>query len=235
MKVLLLDDEADGLQAMRKLLETEVDVEVVGEARNVAMALELTLRERPDVAFVDVHLRGETAFDFLGGLTEHEPRLIFVTAYDQYAVRGFECNALDYLLKPVSCERIQLALNRVRKHHSLLRGTAGMEDSILVRFGHSAKLIPWRKIQYIESQGNYTRVVTTDGVAELVHKTLKEWIDQAPIGQFAQTHRSTLVQLQAISEARALGSKRYEIVLSDGTVIPVSRLHWPVIKNRLFD
>src|SRR5688572_23628454 len=110
MRCLIVDDEAPARLEMRRLLSAHPGVEVVGEAGDVRTALELHSRLRPELIFLDIQLRGETGFDFVAAMGEGEARIVFVTAYDQHALRGFECNALDYLLKPVHPERLKSTL-----------------------------------------------------------------------------------------------------------------------------
>jgi len=230
MTVLILDDEANCRRDLSQLIEAYQDVEIIGEAPDVARALELTREHRPDVAFLDVRLRGETAFDYVGQLAGHEPRLVFVTAYDEYAVRGFECNALDYLMKPVLPERLAATLERIRRHEQAERREARGSDSVFLRFGDTARLVPWTEINRLETSGNYTRVVMDDGSNPLVLRPIREWLKLVPAGQFIQVHRNAIIRLEAIRALKFLERSRHEVVLADGTALAVSRGQWPHLK-----
>jgi two-component system LytT family response regulator len=229
IRCLIVDDEPPARLEMRRLLSAEAGVEVIGEAGDVETALALTKRHHPEVVFLDVKLRGETGFDYVGRAEEPLPHLVFVTAYDRYAVRGFECNALDYLLKPVQPERLAETLRRVRSRETLHR-PAGADDLVFIKTGSGARFIPWGEVQYIISEGNYTRLFLENSSSFLVLRPLKEWLDLVPTGEFIQVHRKALVRLSAIREFQSLSVNRRQIMLTDGQLIPVGRAFWPGIK-----
>lgn len=215
---------------MRHLLEPHEDVVVAGEAPDVDTALELTKFHHPDAVFLDVQLRGETAFDYVGRLDGHQPRIVFVTAHDSYAVRGFECNAFDYLLKPVLPERLGETLERIRQQRLQQRPVAVIEDSVFIRFDRTARLVPWQEISHIETHGNYTKVLITDGSSSLVLRPLKEWFALFPRDGFIQVHRSAVVRVNAIREIRFLDGGKRELMMISGEAIAVSRSHWAALK-----
>lgn len=223
MKVLLVDDEQPARIELRRLLAVHPDVEVVGEAAAVASALALTAAHRPDVVFLDIKLAGESGFDYAAGVPDPGPRIVFVTAHDRYALRGFECNALDYLLKPVHPVRLAETLRRARQNETRQRPPATESDTIFVRAGSVARFLPWRDILAVTANGNYTRLRLSDGGNLVVLRPLKEWLALAPEGFFVQAHRSVLVQRAAIRELRQSGEKKSEILLDDGARLPVGR------------
>ncbi len=229
MRCLILDDEAPARLELRRLLSSDTEVEIVGEAADVETALELTAKHQPEVAFVDVKLRGETGFDYVGRLQEPLPHLVFVTAFDRYAVRGFECNALDYLLKPVQPERLAETLRRVRSRAPFFQ-RATSNDAVFVKTGSSARFVQWGEVQSIISEGNYTRLFLENAPSLLMLRPLKEWLDLAPAGEFLQVHRKALVRLNAIREIQNLGENRRQMILADGQLIPVGRAFWTGIK-----
>lgn len=230
LSCLVVDDEPPALTEMRRLLSLYPDVEVAGEAATVARALALTASLRPDAVFLDVKLRGETGFDYVGRLTEPQPHLVFVTAYDRYAIRGFECNALDYLLKPVLPERLTETIRRLRSRTALERAPAAADDVVFIKSVKSARFVPWREVQGIESLGNYTRVHLAADPAMVVLRPLKEWLPLMPEGMFQRVHRTAVVQREAIREIRFLGGKKWELTLSNGTVAPVGRIYLPALR-----
>lgn len=223
MKVLVVDDEAPARMELRRLLSVFPEVAVVGEAADVQTALALTADLRPDVVFLDIHLAGESGFDYAGRVPEPGPRIVFATAYDRYALRAFECNALDYLLKPVDPTRLTEALRRVRTRETVIRRTAGEDDAVFVKAGAVASLVPWRDIQSITANGNYTRLRIAGGGDVIVLRPLKEWLTLAPPGMFLQVHRSVLVRRAAIRELRQTGEKKHELLLHGGLSVPVGR------------
>ena len=232
MKALIVDDEAPARVEMRALLSQHPDVQVVAEAARVDGALALTVEFQPDVVFLDIQLVGETGFDYVGLLPEPAPHLVFVTAYDRYAVRGFECNALDYLLKPVHPSRLAETLHRARTR-DVKRQPAREDDAVFIKAGSVARFIPWREIQRITTSGNYTRAHLTNGTELIVLRPLKEWLDLAPDGLFLQAHRTALVRRSAIREIVRTGEKKHELRLADGAVVPVGRDYLSALKEAL--
>ena len=233
MKTLLLDDEPAGRRNLRKLLGAHGDIEIIGEVADVASALRLTEELRPDLAFLDVRLRGETAFDYVGQLLGSPPRFIFVTAHDSYAVRGFECNAMDYLLKPVLPRRLDEALHRVRADLAPRRVEPTPDDSVFLPFERTARLVAWQDVTHVESSGNYTRVHLADGDSALVLRPLKDWPPLFPKDMFVQAHRSFIVRVRSIQLVDGTEVRLRKLVLQGGAVVPVSRTCWPEVKAAL--
>lgn len=232
MRCLILDDEELARRELRHLLEAYPWIEIVGEAANVEEAMALAASRRPEAVFLDVELQGETGFDFLSRLPEPLPRIVFVTAYDEYAVRGFECNALDYLLKPVHPERLAETIARLRRQTPPRRPADG-RDAVFLKIGAAYRFIPWCEVHHVVSEGNYTRVFFEDCPSALVLKPLKEWLDLMPREIFLHVHRTALVRRSAIAEIRHPGRDRRELLLSDGSLIPVGPSHWPALKAAL--
>lgn len=230
MKTLLVDDEAPARMEMRKLLSLHPEVHVVGEAADVETALQLTESESPDLVFLDIQLAGESGFDYVARVPDSGPRIVFVTAYDRYAVRAFECNALDYLLKPVHPDRLAETLRRSRAS-SPDRPAAAENDAILIKSGPTARLVPWKLIQCIISDGNYTRVVLADGAELSVLRPLKEWLPLTPTDHFLQVHRGALVRREAVREIHRLGEKKLEIRLAGNIRVAVGRDYAAAVRS----
>jgi len=225
MRCLILDDEEPARIELRRLLSLHPAVEIVGEASKVATALELTARLQPQIAFVDVALRGETGFDYVARAAELEiaPHVIFVTAHDRHAVRAFECNALDYLLKPVITARLEEALRRIHERRKPEPAAATDDDSFFLQTGTGARFVAWKELLWIEASGNYTRLHFNDGSSAVMLRTLKDWLVRAPKGMFLQIHRKLAARRNAIAEVRFPRPKSAEAVLCGGMVLPVSR------------
>lgn len=239
MKVIIVDDEAPSRAELRKLLSIHPAVEVAGEASGVAEALELSAAVRPDLVFLDVQLRGESGFDFVGRAPVPAPGIVFVTAHDRYAVRGFECEAIDYLLKPVHPARLAESLRRMERRvpsPSVApapppRARAG--DLVFLKTDHGARFVPWKDIRVITTEGNYTRVTLTQGDAGLMLRPLKDWQDLAPEGRFIQLRRTSLVDPTWIREIQINGPSEREALLADGAKLPVGPSYWPAVKAAL--
>lgn len=233
LRALIVDDEPLARQELRQLLSRHAGVAVVGEAGDVDGALAEMKRVQPSVVFLDVQLRGETGFDFVGRVEEPSPEIVFVTAFDSFALRAFDCNALDYLLKPVHPERLAETIVRLEGRRHRVPPPAQKGDSVFLKSGKTARFVAWRDILRIESEGNYTSVFLAGDNSLLVHRTLKEWLALAPKELFLQVHRTVLLRREAIGEIRAAPDGRRTIILADGSVVPVGRAYWPHVKDFL--
>jgi two-component system LytT family response regulator len=212
-RALLIDDEPPARDLLRRLLAVHASqVEVVGEARSVSDAAEKCARLRPDLLFLDVQMPREDGFALLPRLTPPVPAIIFVTAYDQFAVRAFDVNAVDYLLKPIAPERLARALAKL---------AAGMEepsnasvaaplqpgDTVFLRADNFLRTVPVSALTHIEAEENYTRVHFTDGAPMLVRRAMGEWEKLLPSPLFVRVDRSLIVNRAAV--------QRLEVVSRD--------------------
>lgn len=206
LKALLIDDEPAARDDLRRLLAAHPEIEIVGEAGRFAAAEELLRTADYDLVLLDVELRGGTGFDLMPQV-RLGARIIFVTAHAQYAVRAFEVNALDYLVKPIVAARLAGALRRVGSDTA---ETAPANrpliptDLVHLKIGNgTTRFVPLAEIAVIESDENYSAVRLGDGTGLLVRRTLKTWEDVLPAAQFVRVHRTTIVNL-----ARYRGSDR---------------------------
>jgi two-component system LytT family response regulator len=225
---LIVDDERLAREELRFLLSKHDGIEVIGEAATVKHALQLTTQAKPDVVLLDIQLQGETGFDFVAQCPEPHPHIIFVTAHDAHALRAFDCNALDYLLKPVLPARLAEAIARVRRQ--LPPKPATVDDMVFLRIGTTARFVPWRSVLRIDTEGDYTRVFLDDGTEGLILRPLKEWLAIAPAALLVRVHRCHLVRAEAIREIRLVAKDRREIVIADGSLVPIGRDFWPDLK-----
>lgn len=199
LRVVLVDDEPPARELMRSLLGAHADrVEIVGEARSVADAAALCARLRPDLVFLDIHLPKEDGFALLPRLSPPLPEIIFVTAYDAFAVHAFEVNALDYLLKPVAPARLAAALDRLGPRQPETPVTLTETDTVFLRSDQSFRTAPVASISHIEAEENYTRVHSIDAPPMLIRRTLSEWETLLPPRLFSRIERSLLVNLRTI-------------------------------------
>jgi two-component system LytT family response regulator len=200
LKALLIDDEISARTDLRLLLEAHASVKIVGEAALLADARALLAGADYDLVFLDIQLIGGTGFDLVPAVRPGA-RIIFVTAHDQFALRAFEVNALDYLVKPVMPARLAAALQRLAAPAPAdappaSAFTAG--DRVLLKSDRGARFVPLADLAAILANDNYTDVFVADGAHFLMRRSLKAWEAALPVEQFARVHRQALVNLQHI-------------------------------------
>lgn len=204
LKALLVDDEPPARDLLRRLLAAHAaTVRVVGEARSVADAAEKCAHLRPDLVFLDVQMPREDGFALLPRLMPPLPAVIFVTAYDTFAVRAFDANAADYLLKPVTPARLARALTRVAVATGASEPTPAAllpTDTVFLRSERGVRTAPVTALTHVEAEENYTRVHLADGPPVLVRRALHEWEKILPAGLFLRIERSLLVNLTAVRQ-----------------------------------
>ena len=237
LRTLIIDDEPAARDDLRRLLAAHAEVAIAGEAGRLAAAEELLRTADYDLVFLDVELRGGTGFDLLPHVRP-EARIVFVTAHAHYAVRAFEVNALDYLLKPIVAARLEAALLRVATNPGEPAPAAGSlipTDLVHVKIGNgTTRFVALADIVAIESEENYSEARLGNGTRLLVRRTLKSWADMLPAGQFVRVHRTTIVNL-----SRYRGSDRQTeqttLLHLDGLAEPVraSFRYLPDLRVRL--
>ncbi len=198
-RALLIDDEPLARMELRRLLQAHPNLEVVGEADTLNSAQERLGTADYDVVFLDIQLRGGTGFELLEFISPHA-EIIFVTAYDRFAVRAFEVNALDYLLKPVTAERLAETLRRVEESTEPTNASPhlGIEDRVFVKTGAATRFVPVAHIVSIGSCENYTELQLADGQKLMTLRTLKSWEVSLPEALFVRIHRQSIVNLQHV-------------------------------------
>jgi two-component system, LytTR family, response regulator len=216
MRALIVDDERLARLEMRRLLSAHPDVEIAGEARGGPEAVDLVRKLAPDVMFLDIQMPGMTGFDVLEALDD-VPAVIFTTAYDEYAVRAFEVNALDYLMKPVAPERLAAALAKVRPH----TGTPRLE-SVFVRDGDRCWIVRLPDIFLLESEGNYTRLYFA-GERPLIRRSLSALEAQLDPAAFFRAGRKQIVNLKWIERVDVGVAGGLVVHLRSGHTVEMSR------------
>lgn len=214
LRALIVDDEAPAREHLMQLLECHCNVKVVGEAYSVASAAALSHDLQPNLVFLDVQMPGGDGFSLLSKL-DPLPAIIFVTGYDEYAVRAFEVNAVDYLIKPVNPHRLADALERiVHAPAQTQRKPFRPDDRIFLRNGKKARVVYVSQISGIKAEENYSDVLIADGSSVFMRRTISEWEELLPNPPFFSPHRSLIVNLQAVAdvvlESRAAISFRLE-------------------------
>ena len=224
---------------VRQYASTVDRVDIVAEAASGDELGEAVERTHPDAALVDVRMPGEDVFVVLSRRAMVDPALpsiIFATAYDTYAVRAFDMNAVDYLVKPYTADRFAEAIRRVRTRRAagqlsdglarVIRDLGPRPDRLLVPDGRRMVPIAVADIVWIKAEGDYARV-HAGGKGYLVSRTLKELEARLDPAQFLRIHRSAIVQTSHIREVQPEGSSRYRVQLDDGTTVIVSRTRAP--------
>jgi two-component system LytT family response regulator len=255
VRVVIVDDEELARRGIRTRLQRSGDVEIVAECSNGREAIDAIRRASPDLVFLDVQMPGKTGFDVVEAIGwDTFPHVIFVTAHDRYAIRAFEVNALDYLLKPIDDERFDIAFRRARE--SLTRDrdsdfgrrlaavigdvpgksdgrTASRPDRIVVRSGGRVVFIKISEIDWVEAAGDYV-TLHVGKKSWLLRETITEMDRKLEPNGFTRIHRSTLVNLERVGEMRALDNGEYRVLLRDGTELKLSRSYRHALQ-RLID
>lgn len=237
LRVLIVDDEALARERIRVLLEAESDIMVEGECANGEEALAAIRAAPPDILFLDIQMPGLDGFGVLRELgADRVPAVIFVTAYEQYALKAFDYVALDYLLKPFDRKRFGEALNRAREHVAredrgdLRRQVEGILEAIgrksveriLIKDGGRIRFVKVEEIHWIEAQGNYARIHVQGG-GHMVRRSMKDLASNLDPGRFLRIHRSTIVNIDHIKELSPLFHGEYSVLLHDGTKLTSNR------------
>lgn len=225
----LVDDEPPARERLATLLGAHPNVRVIGEAGDVLEAARVCAEDPPDLIFLDIQLPRASGFELLPLLTTH-PRIIFVTAFDRFAVRAFEVNALDYLLKPVHPDRLALALARLGRPidvggemTSLERAAATPleeEDLISLPEDRRLRLVPLRSIACIEAKGNFTRVHAVGAPPAFIRRTLAQWQELLPPNLFMRLDRSMMIRLGAVRRLQVV-SREKVLVEVEGLALPL--------------
>jgi two-component system LytT family response regulator len=238
IRTLIVDDEALARRSLSSLLETETDFEIVGECADGESALQAIAKREPDVVFLDVQMPGMDGFDLLNELGgERAPTVIFVTAYDQFAVRAFEAQALDYLMKPFRRERFQACLERVRQH--LMTREVGrtppasrLPDRVVVKCGDRLVFVPLDSLDYVRAAANYVRLHVGEAAYE-VRERMTDMEARLPRDRFVRIHRSYIVNLAALKELYRAGDGEYLVALRSGRHLPVGPSYTALIRGAL--
>jgi len=242
LRALLIDDESPARADLRAKLAAHPEITILAEAATMRSAAELLARTDYDLVFLDIQLIGGNSFDLVPNVRP-EARIIFATAYDAYALRAFEVNALDYLLKPVAPERLAAALRRIGQapapsEEAPAEIPAGpalrLDDTVYLRAGLRARFVPVADISVISARDNYSDVQLADGSKIFLRKSLKAWEDTLPATHFMRVHRTQIVNLARVSRYQRDGDE-HTLLFVEGASEPVaaSRYRWSELRDRL--
>lgn len=241
IRALIVDDEPLARERLRRFLAREQDFELVGESANGGAAVNDIAKLRPNVVFLDVEMPEASGFDVLAQIpSDDRPLVIFVTAYDRYAIEAFDAHAIDYLLKPYTRERFSRALERARQQ--LTRGSRDQLDQrvnallasrlagqsylrrVMVKTAGRIYFIDTADIDWIGAEGNYLALHVA-AETHLLRETMADFVLKLDPAAFVRIHRSTIVNAARVKELRPLFSGDYRAVLRDGTQLNLSRAY----------
>lgn len=240
LRALVVDDEMLARQRIRHLLRRSTDIEVVGECANGLEAVKAIEELAPDLVFMDIQMPELDGFGVVEAVgPDHMPPTLFITAYDQHALRAFEVHAVDYLLKPFSPERFHQALERARRWCRSPTGQKGPDlealmaslgrdrpwaDRLLVRAGDRHVLVRTEAVQWIEAEDNYVRL-HVEGTSHLVRQTMTGLLAKLDPARFRRIHRSAIVNLDCIREFQPWTGGDHLVIMRDGTRLTLSRTY----------
>jgi two-component system LytT family response regulator len=232
MKVMIIDDEPPARRELRRLLTDFSWVEVVGEAGNVDRATEMVETLNPELLFLDIQMPGGSGFDLLTRL-EHLPEVIFTTAYDEYAVRAFEVDALDYLLKPIDPARLAEALGRVKSSQAVRTPQPdAVLEKIFVRDGNRCWFVPLREVRLLSSEGNYIRL-SWGKSQPLLGRALAALEQRLDPNRFFRANRRQIINLDFIENVELGVNGRLHAQLRDGPEVEISRRQARLFKIKM--
>lgn len=233
MRTLIIDDERLARKELATLLKDYPQIEIIGECSNVDEARDEIEKHKPDLIFLDIQMPGKNGFDLLDEL-HFMPQVVFVTAYDEYAIKAFEVNALDYLLKPVETKRLDETIKKMENRISEIRaqqplndedqnfGKLGEEDQIFLKDGEKCWFVTLKDVRMFESEGNYVRVYFNT-FKPLILKSLNNLEERLDPKVFFRTNRKFIVNLRWVDHIENWFNGGLQVTLRDGTKVEVSR------------
>ena len=241
---LIVDDEELARQILRDLLQAHPEIQILAECANGFEAVKAIAEHKPDLMLLDVQMPKLSGFDVLE-LIEDDVAVIFVTAYDQYAMKAFEVHAVDYLLKPVGQERFEAALARAKDRigertppaqqlAAAARPPQQFLERLVVRDGTRVTLIPVAKLDYVEAQDDYV-ALASQGAKHLKQQTIASIEAGLDPARFVRIHRSYVVNFERVVRIEPYGKDSRLAILADGTRLPVSRTGYARLKSLLDD
>jgi two-component system LytT family response regulator len=235
MRALVIDDERLARKELIKLLEDFPEIEILGEAANADEAFELINSHNPDLLFLDIQMPGKTGFELLEML-DSVPKVIFTTAYDEYALKAFDVNALDYLLKPIQLDRLNETITKLEppkqevteeKEHKL-----GLKDQVFVKDGDKCWFVSLKDIRYFESDGNYIKVFF-ETFKPMIHKSLNALDEKLNDRDFFRASRKHIINLSWVESIEPWFNGGLMVKLKGGDKVEVSRRQAAKFKEKM--
>ncbi len=246
MRTLVIEDSRLAREGLIGMLSQHPSLDIIGEAKNAEEALTIIQKESPDLLFLDIHMPGDSGFDLLEKL-DYTPRIIFTTAYSKYAIQSFDHHTIDYLLKPISRERLSTAIDKLTSDTRINQETerrdekeqggakeSGLEltSRIFVKDGDNCHLIKVETIDYCESCKNYVQLFF-EGKKAFVKKSLNQIEQRLPEQVFFRANRQFIVNLQSVTSITESLGDGYEVTMKDGKVLEISRRNATRLKEVL--
>lgn len=233
IKVVIIDDERLAREEIKRALQFYEDFVLIGEAENADDAKILIETEMPDLIFLDIQMPEKSGFDLLESL-DNVPAVLFITAYDQYAIQAFEVSALDYLMKPIREERFAKAIQKIRDAINMkfsLNDSLAKDRKIFIKDGEKRFFIQLDEIYLIESLENYTRLFFQDKKA-LQRRSLRQWEEMLDKNIFFRINRTEIINTQYIQEVKTTIGGRLEVKLKTGELLEVSNRQSARFRNQ---
>ncbi|MFC2103457.1 LytR/AlgR family response regulator transcription factor [Bacteroidota bacterium] len=235
-KAIIVDDENLARKDLAAVIAEFGEIEIVGEAKNIQNAVDEIQKNSPNLIFLDIKMPGESGFDLIDSIKE-ETHLVFVTAFDEYAIRAFEVNALDYLLKPVTKDRLALTLEKIADEEDKNQEESknlNYDDQIFLKLNNKYHFLKVNNILQITAEGDYSKLLTKNGEKSLATKSMKEWEDRLPENHFIRIHRSTIINTDEVDRIEPWYNNAHLVYLK-GIEKPVvmSRRYFSKIKEEL--
>ncbi len=235
-KSLIVDDERLARKDLITLLSEFDNIEIAGEADSVSSARNQIEKLHPDLIFLDIQMPGESGFELLEKI-DNRLKVIFVTAFDEYAIRAFEVNALDYLLKPISPERLVKTIEKLESQSDSQQAEErrlDYDDHMFITLNSHMKFLKIKSILSISAAGDYSEILTTDKTRGLVLKSMKEWEKRLPEQHFCRIHRSTIINMDYIDRLEEWFNYSYLVYLRTlEKPLIISRRYVSRLKDRL--
>ena len=225
MRAVVIEDSLIARQGLVDMLKEHVDITIIGDAENADDALELLNCEKPDLIFLDIQLPGMSGFELLEALS-YSPHVIFTTAYSEYAIRSFDFNTADYILKPIRYDRLCQAIEKVmkRKSHEELPEVLTPTSQIFIKDNDECHLIELLKIRLLESCKNHTRVYF-DTEKPFIRRALSKIEQRLPAQIFFRINRQQIINLTHVKSIEEWINDGYRVIMRDGMELEVSRRH----------
>ncbi|MDQ6902344.1 MAG: LytTR family transcriptional regulator DNA-binding domain-containing protein [Bacteroidota bacterium] len=240
MKVIIIDDEPLARSIVKEYLQPHSNIEIVAECNDGFEGIKAIQQYEPELIFLDVQMPKINGFEMLE-LIENPPAVIFTTAFDEFAIKAFELNATDYLLKPFSKDRFNKAIQKYQDQPAKPQAIpvvetaaqgAGQQNRVVVKDGNKIKIIPVNQIQYLEAADDYVKIVTSDR-AFLKKRTMNFFEQSLASHNFVRIHRSYIVNSQLITRIDPYEKDSHLVLLSNGSKIPVSKAGYAKLKEIL--
>jgi two-component system LytT family response regulator len=240
MKIIIIDDEPLARSIVKEYLQSCAEAELMAECNDGFEGIKAIQQYHPDFVFLDIQMPKINGFEMLE-LIENPPAVIFTTAFDEFAIKAFEINAVDYLLKPFSKDRFDKAIQKYQQHQNeqqiqkvieTAAGSPSQQNRVVVKEGSKIKIIPVNQIHYLEAADDYVKIVTADG-AYLKKRTMNFFEQSLSAYHFVRVHRSYLVNTQLITRIDAYEKDSHLLLLTTGAKLPVSKAGYGKLKEVL--